>query len=204
MKTRDRITEAALSLFAENGFNGTSVKQIADAVGIKDASLYKHFKSKQEIFESIVLLIQRHMSDLSGKLQIPTEEELENDADVLTQMDITLLKQISRDAFIFYFSDSYVSRFWKIAHMEQYVNEEIYGMFRRLFIEDAIEYLTRLMVFLSKKEVIKISDPKVTAIAYYAPIFLLLTKYVNQPEKKEEALELLDHQVEEFYRIYKK
>ena len=49
MKTKDRITEAALSLFAENGFNGTSVKQIADAVGIRDASLYKHYKSKQGI-----------------------------------------------------------------------------------------------------------------------------------------------------------
>ena len=48
MKTKDRITEAALSLFAENGFNGTSVKQIADAVGIRDASLYKHYKSKRE------------------------------------------------------------------------------------------------------------------------------------------------------------
>ncbi len=204
MKTRDKITEAALTLFAENGFNGTSVKQIADAVGIKDASLYKHYKSKQEIFDSIVSLIKRHMSDLSGKLQLPTEEEFEKDADLWTQLDISILKNVSRDAFIFYFSDSYVSRFWKIAHMEQYINEEIYGMFRQLFIEDAIDYLTQLMVFLSKKGVISLSDPKVTAISYYAPIFLLLTKYVNQPEKKEEALELLDHQVEEFYRLYKK
>ncbi len=204
MKTKDRITEAALSLFAENGFNGTSVKQIADAVGIRDASLYKHYKSKQEIFQSIVILIKRHMSDLSGRLQIPTEEDFEHDADLLTHMDMTLLKQISRDAFVFYFSDPYVSRFWKIAHMEQYINEEIYGMFRQLFIDDAIAYLTQLMIFLSKKGIIKITDPKVTAVSYYAPIFLLLTKYVNQPEKEEEALEMLDHQVEEFYRLYKK
>ena len=203
MKTRDRITEAALSLFAENGFNGTSVKQIADAVGIKDASLYKHYKSKQEIFQSIVILIRRHMSDLSGKLQLPTEEDLENDADLLTQMDVALLKTISRDAFVFYFSDPYVSRFWKIAHMEQYINEEIYGMFRRLFIEDAIDYLTQLMIFLSKKAVLKTADPRAAAISYYAPIFLLLTKYADQPEKKDEALELLDRQVEEFFRLYK-
>ena len=47
MTTKEKITEAALTLFAEKGYKGTSVKNIADAVGIKDASLYNHFKSKQ-------------------------------------------------------------------------------------------------------------------------------------------------------------
>ena len=49
MTTKERITEEALTLFSTNGYQGTSVKSIADAVGIRDASLYKHFKSKQEI-----------------------------------------------------------------------------------------------------------------------------------------------------------
>ena len=58
MTTKEKITEEALTLFAEKGYKGTSVKNIADAVGIKDASLYNHFKSKQEIFDSIVELIR--------------------------------------------------------------------------------------------------------------------------------------------------
>ena len=44
MSTKERILDAALSLFAENGFDGTSVEQIAQAVGIKAPSLYKHYK----------------------------------------------------------------------------------------------------------------------------------------------------------------
>ena len=50
---------------------GTSVKNIADAVGIKDASLYNHFKSKQEIFDSIVELVSKHISGLSETLGVP-------------------------------------------------------------------------------------------------------------------------------------
>lgn len=71
MKTSERITEEALKLFSEHGYKGTSVKQIAEAVGIKDASLYKHYKSKQEIFQSIVELIKSHISGLSEKLNLP-------------------------------------------------------------------------------------------------------------------------------------
>ena len=49
MTTKERIIEEALTLFAEKGYQGTSVKNIADAVGIKDSSLYKHYKSKLEL-----------------------------------------------------------------------------------------------------------------------------------------------------------
>ena len=49
MSTKERILDAALTLFAENGYDGTSVEQIANAVGIKAPSLYKHFKGKEDI-----------------------------------------------------------------------------------------------------------------------------------------------------------
>ena len=71
MTTKEKITEEALTLFAEKGYKGTSVKNIADAVGIKDASLYNHFKSKQEIFDSIVELVSKHISGLSESLGVP-------------------------------------------------------------------------------------------------------------------------------------
>lgn len=51
MTTKEKITEEALTLFAEKGYKGTSVKNIADAVGIKDASLYNHFKSVSDFLK---------------------------------------------------------------------------------------------------------------------------------------------------------
>ena len=49
MSTKEKILDAALSLFAENGYDGTSVEQIAGIVGIKAPSLYKHYKGKEDI-----------------------------------------------------------------------------------------------------------------------------------------------------------
>jgi AcrR family transcriptional regulator len=44
-KTREDILSAALDLFAEQGFAGTSVRQIAQAVGVAESALYYHFRS---------------------------------------------------------------------------------------------------------------------------------------------------------------
>lgn len=54
--TRDRILDAALEVFSERGFDGATVRQIAAKVGVSDPALYAHFKSKQEIFESLLRL----------------------------------------------------------------------------------------------------------------------------------------------------
>lgn len=52
--TRDRILTAASRLFGERGYDGTSTRQIADAVGIKQPSLFHHFASKQAIMEALL------------------------------------------------------------------------------------------------------------------------------------------------------
>ena len=52
--TKQEIIEAALDLFSAQGFEATSVSQIADAVGIRKASLYSHFENKQAILDALV------------------------------------------------------------------------------------------------------------------------------------------------------
>ena len=52
--TKQRILEEALALFAEKGFANVYVGEIAGRVGIRAPSLYKHYKSKQAIFDAIV------------------------------------------------------------------------------------------------------------------------------------------------------
>ena len=54
MSTKDRILDEALTLFSENGYDGTSVEQIAEKVGIKAPSLSKHFKGKEDILNAII------------------------------------------------------------------------------------------------------------------------------------------------------
>ena len=52
--TKQEILEAALELFSVQGFEATSISQIASAVGIRKASLYSHFESKQAILDALV------------------------------------------------------------------------------------------------------------------------------------------------------
>lgn len=205
MTTKEKITEEALTLFARKGYKGTSVKNIADAVGIKDASLYNHFRSKQEIFDSIVELIMEHISGLSETLGMPQYDKPDKSVSAFYEkLDLEGIKDLSRKSFVFYLTDPYISKFWRIAHMEQYTNPQIYTMFRKIFMEDAIAYQEQLFSELMEKGVFYQGDAKAAAIGFYSPIYLLLSMYSDQPERMEEALAILDRQIEEFVRIYRK
>jgi AcrR family transcriptional regulator len=73
MKGVDRkqaIIEAARPLFAQNGFNGTSVRAIAKAAGVSEALLYKHFPSKEDLYKEIL----GYVVDLSGILSSETSK----------------------------------------------------------------------------------------------------------------------------------
>jgi AcrR family transcriptional regulator len=52
--TRAAVLNASLTLFARHGFSGTSVRAIARAVGVSDGALYRHFPSKQAIFDEVL------------------------------------------------------------------------------------------------------------------------------------------------------
>ena len=54
MSTKDKIRHEALKLFSTQGYDAVSVRDIARAVGVKESSLYNHFKNKQDIFDDIL------------------------------------------------------------------------------------------------------------------------------------------------------
>ena len=68
--TKGRILSSALVAFAERGFHGTSIRTIADGVGINSATLYSHFSSKEQILAALVeigstALLARVQSELT-------------------------------------------------------------------------------------------------------------------------------------------
>ena len=66
MSTKEKILDAALTLFAENGYDGTSVEQIANIVGIKAPSLYKHYKGKEDILNALIDSAERRYEEMFG------------------------------------------------------------------------------------------------------------------------------------------
>lgn len=203
MTTKERIIDEALTLFSRKGYQGTSVKNIADEVGIKDSSLYKHFKSKQEIFDTIVQGMSSRMEKMSRELGLPDEKDFEMAAAAYGKLTTEKLLELSKGIFLFYLKDEFSARFRRMLTIEQYQNREIYEVYREIFMEASITYQSTLFGEMIRQGGFRKVDSEVMAINFYAPIFFLLNKYDQEPDKEEEALEVLERQVREFCRIYK-
>ena len=75
-RTRQAILDAALDLFAQKGFFGTSLRDVATAVGVRESALYNYFPSKDALFEALIL------ADQHSKVERLTELAEERITDV--------------------------------------------------------------------------------------------------------------------------
>ncbi len=68
---KHQIIEEATGLFSKYGYDKVSIKQIASACGVTDAALYKHFKSKSELYDDVMesLLLRMKYESLFKKLE---------------------------------------------------------------------------------------------------------------------------------------
>lgn len=178
------------------------MKNIADKVGIKDSSLYKHFSSKKEIFDTIVQEMSVRMEEMSRAFGLPDEKNLAEAAILYGTITIDQLLGLSRQIFLFYLKDEFASRFRRMLAIEQYRNREIYEVYRGIFMNAAITYQTALFGEMIQRGIFTGHDPEAMAVNFYAPIFFLLNKYDQEPQKEAEALQALERQIREFARIY--
>lgn len=194
--------DEALTLFSVNGYKGTSVKCIADAVGIKDSSLYKHYRNKQAIFEAIVAEMRNRMGQIAEQLELPMDDNIKEAADVYKNITTEKLLSLSKAVFLFYLKDPFVSRFRRMAIIEQYANKEIYAVYHTIFMEDSIAYQRELFEEMIQRGQFIQTDPEVMAMNFYTPIFFLINKYDQRENEIDEALDLLEKMIREFVRIY--
>ncbi len=201
MTTKERILDEALTLFSKYGYEGVSVKDIANNVGIKDSSLYKHFKSKYQIFESIIQQMSDKTAEIHQKLQVPNA--MAQDISLcFADMTNDKLVDISKELFLFYLKDSIVGRLRRLLTIEQYRNSEIAQTYQKIFIDSAIDYQAEVFRQMIAAGLFVEGDPHLMAIHFYSPIFLLLHKVDHMPEKEAEALDMLKEHVIQFGKMY--
>ncbi len=88
-RTRQAILDAALDLFADKGFFGTSLRDVAAAVGVRESALYNYFKSKEALFDA---LLDAHQSTKSERLTGFAERPIADGRVLLEQLAITMLE----------------------------------------------------------------------------------------------------------------
>lgn len=74
--TRERIQVVALERFTANGYDQTSLREIAEDLGVTKAALYHHFKSKEEILDSLLSQVTSELEELVAWMEAgpPTRE----------------------------------------------------------------------------------------------------------------------------------
>jgi AcrR family transcriptional regulator len=79
-RTRQAILDAALELFADKGYFGTSLRDVAAAVGVRESALYNYFKSKEALFDALILAHEhtktQRMASMAGDGPIADAREL--------------------------------------------------------------------------------------------------------------------------------
>lgn len=200
--TKSRILDAALELFSVDGFEGVSVKQIAGAVGIKDSSLYKHFASKQEIFDTLLAEMNARFEEAAALSKLP-QGQIREVAAEYGKSDLIQLKRACEAVFLFFLKDPKASRFRKMLMIEQYRNKEAAATFRSWFGDDAIRFQTELFEEMMRLGYFRRASARIVALQFYAPFYLLLCQYDELPDREEEALQLLMDHVEQFDAVYR-
>lgn len=193
--TKERILDVALDLFSTNGYEATSMSDIAKAVGIRKASLYAHYDSKQEILDSLIDVIDnnyQHNSIFSNFENV----SLFNDPNKLIN---SVKKQVS-----YIVNDSHVSKIRKLFTIEQFQNKRLCKMQQLYSYDNVINFGTKLMNNLIKQGVFKEYDPSIMAAQFVLPISMWINICDRNPKKEREIMKLIEKHVLQFYKIYKK
>ncbi len=161
MNTKELIQETALSLFAQYGYEAVSTQQIAMSLDITKGALYKHYESKQAIFDSILERMKRTDAIGAADFDMPLDNEGPCNA------TIEDLIAYSRAMFTYWTRDCFASRFRRMLTIEQYKSERMQALMRQYLTEGPMEYVESILQRMG------LSNARTLAVEFYAPMFLL-------------------------------
>ena len=202
MDTKKKILDVALTLFSEKGYGNVYVGQIAEGVGIKAPSLYKHYKSKQDIFEAILEEMRNRYNKEVANLNI-SGNDFELDSEFYNNISEEELVKMGIGLFSFFLHDEYECKFRKMLTIEQFSNKELAEIFSRQYFNEPLKYQTGLLQMMIMQGSLKNEDVNVMALHFFAPIYLLMTVCDREPQREEEALQMLERHIRQFNRMYK-
>ena len=195
--TKQEILGASLELFSVQGFEATSISQIADAVGIRKASLYSHFESKQAILDALI----KDVLEQYGAHSIFARTDWEKDAgdlpltpDAAAQMILGQIRYILHDPSI--------SRARKMLVIEQFQNPELAKLQTKQNYSDVLQYFTGFVKQLIRQGILSQDDPEIMAAQLCLPISVWINLCDREPDREAEVMELAGKHIRQFFRLY--
>ena len=186
----------ALELFARDGYEAVSVRNIAEKLDITKGALYRHFKSKRDIFDSIVARMIEIDAERARNHSMP-EETYSMGAEPYKQTSTESILEFTREQYSFWTEDEFAVRFRRMLTLEQYRNEEMARLYSQCIVRGPVEYMTDLFHELIKKGELAQGDPAELAVEYCGPFFLLISMY-DCGDNPDKGIELLQRQTRAF------
>ena len=194
MSTKEKILDAALTLFAENGYDGTSVEQIASNVGIKAPSLYKHYKGKEDILNALIDSAEARYEEMFG-----SEKNIGKVPQSREEFIKVTLKRIS-----FTIKDPVIRKTRMLLVQEQFRNERISETTTRHQLDGIQRMFAKIIKGMMDEGIVVEDDPELLAVELTAPAVLQIAKSDRQPQCEEECMEYIEKHLRHFCKVYMK
>ena len=173
---KEEILIVALHLFARDGYEAVSVSQIAGELDMTKGALYRHYKSKRDIFDCIVQRMEQQDSEQARQNEVP-EESIEKVPEEYQNVSVEDFVGYSKSMFEYWTEDDFASSFRKILTLEQFRNEEMQNLYQQYLVSGPAEYVKDLF------KNMEIKNPEENAIKFYANMFFYYSVYDGATDK---------------------
>ena len=201
MHTKQRILLEALRLFSQKGYDAVSVEQIADAVGIKAPSLYKYYKSKQDIFDAIFEETAKRYGAFTESISVHMTNSAQ-DLQVFSAITADALVEKVKSLISYSLHDEFVSQFRRMMTIEQSRPPELSALYSQRYVEQIQNYNKGLFQRMIAAGVMVDEDPDLLGMMYDSPILILLGECDRHPEKEQQIMGMLEDHVLLFYQTF--
>lgn len=190
--TRERILETALRMFSQNGYAGTNVRELTAALGMVKSSMYKHFESKEAIWNTLLDQMIAYYDARFGSTDNlpPVPDTLEELVQMTLRMvDITI-------------HDEKIVMTRKVLTIEQFHDERARALATKHFLSGLTDMFTRIFAGMMDKGLLRRDDPAMVAFAYTMPISALIHLCDREPEKMGDAIAQVERFSRHFVKVY--
>ncbi len=198
--TRQEILDAALELFSVQGYEATSISQLAEAVGIRKASLYSHFENKQAILDALL------QTTLEGYSQHSIFAKAHWDDPDFTRDKENITPETAAQMFMgqvrYIIHDPRISRGRKMLTIEQFQNPQMARLQTKQSYTDVMTYFTGLVRFLIRQGRLEAHDPEIMAAQLCLPVSMWINLCDREPDREAEVMGLMERHFRQFFDLY--
>ncbi|WP_125144145.1 TetR/AcrR family transcriptional regulator [Clostridium transplantifaecale] len=181
--TKENILMTSLRLFAQDGYEAVSVSKIAGELGMTKGALYKHYKNKRAIFDSIFERLCRLDIERSKEAGMP--EQKVNEVPVFQSASVESVKAYMVSQFYYWTEDETACNFRKMLTLEQYRNPEMTKLYQKVLTGGPVSFVEALFHEMMEQGTLRSGSPRQMAVEFFAPFYLLLSLSDAAPDKEE-------------------